>query len=260
MSKQINREAVAGIAVEEFRAAPPSDVPPDATKEIEPDWIEYFWSKAETVSEPEMQSMWARILKRKAEGHTVSLRTLDLLRTLSAEEAEIIQSLAQFKVAIGPDHPYWRHALGIILFPEVSFASDPSEAPERISVRGNQVVSRGKKVVDTRCRELVGHYFPNVLGPLGIYTDSTNYHRFGLNWGVDRLPVQIGDRSYFIEGFSPREDKELEFVEFGLGVGFSQIGWEIFSLAKVPPNSEVVSIFEEILSRRGLTLVERSID
>ena len=256
---QINREAIAEKAIEDLKHVEPQSIDETLDKEMEADWVEYFWKKAETVSDSDMQGLWSRILSRKAAGHNISLRTLDLLRTLSAEEAKIIETLSQYKVAIGPDHPYWRNSVGLVFSPEVRLEGDEREAPENITVHGKHVVSEDGVAVDSRCRDLIGNHFPNVLGPIGIYSDAHRIHRFALNWTKEPLPVQIGEQHFFIEGLPGGDNKGHGLVEFGTGVGFSQIGWEVFSLAKVDTNPKFVELFRATLERRNLNLVPRSL-
>jgi hypothetical protein len=43
-------------------------------------------------------------------------------------------------------------------------------------------------------------------------------------------------------------------IHFGHGIGFSQIGWEVFSFAKADPDPEFVAILKEKLASRGLKL------
>lgn len=191
---------------------------------------------------------------RKAAGHGISLRTLDLLRTLSTEEAQIIEGLSKYRIAIGPDHRYWRNTVGLLLFPEIRLETDPQEAPERISVRGNEVISKDGIPADNRCRDLIGNPFAHVLEPIGIYLSNSRLYSFALNWTSKPLPVQVGDSSFLIHGLPGRSEDDFSLVRFGSGIGFSQIGWEVFCLAKSEPSPDFLALFREKLEQRGLRL------
>lgn len=253
--QQINRESIALRAIEDMRDV---STRPEAVEEegsdIEADWVEYFWQKAETVSNEDMQNLWARVLTRKAVGHGISLRTLDLLRTLSVEEAKVIERLSKFRVAIGPDHRFLRNTVGLLVFPEFRFETDPSDAPERITIKGNQVVSKEDIPVDGRCRDLIGDPCAHILQPAGLYLNSSSSYGFALNWTNDPLPVQVGDSHFLLHGLQGGGEDGYSMVHFGYGIGFSQIGWEVFSFSKSAPCQEFLEIFQAKLEQRGLNL------
>lgn len=252
---QINRESIATLAIESLRDEPSvSEGIEDKTERIEGDWVEYFWEKAQSVSDESMQGLWARVLMRKAIGHGISLRTLDLLRTLSVEEARVIEQLSQFRIAFGPDHRFLRNTIGLLFYPEINLKMDERPKPDRIIVQGNRVISKDGEPVEHRCSDLIGNPYTHILEPAGIYTDTSRAHDFALNWNTEPLPVQIGDGHFRIVGLPGRGSDGYEAVSFGTGIGFSQVGWEIFSFAKSAPNPEFVNVLREILKKRGLEL------
>jgi len=253
--QQINRESIALRAIEDLKdvSTRPETVE-EVGSDIDSDWVEYFWEKAETVSNEDMQNLWARVLTRKAVGHGISLRTLDLLRTLSVEEAKVIERLSKFRIAIGPDHRFLRNTVGLLVFPEFRFETDASDAPERITIKGNQVISKEDVPVDGRCRELIGDPCAHILQPAGIYLNSSNSYGFALNWTSDPLPLQIGDSHFLLHGLKGEGEDGYSLVHFGYGIGFSQIGWEVFSFAKSKPCQEFVEVFRAKLEQRGLSL------
>ncbi len=69
------------------------DLEPETTvsdERINEDWISRFFDYAEDISSYEMQKLWGRILSGEIKKpKSYSLRTLDVLRNLSTEEAEI---------------------------------------------------------------------------------------------------------------------------------------------------------------------------
>lgn len=212
---QLNRERIAERAIEDLSQNYSSITGPDAQdRDLEPDWVNYFWEKAGSVTDEDMQGLWARVLTRKVVGHGVSLRTLDLLRTLSIEEARVIEKLSKFRIAIGPDHRFMRNTIGLLLYPDVTFETDTQKAPDFITVRGNEVVEKEKVPVDFRCRDLVGNPYSHILEPAGIYLDSSRSYRFMLNWNRDPLPIQLGDRHYLVRGYLV--EMELDILGFPL--------------------------------------------
>ena len=249
---QRNRESVASKAVLELQAEPVEAL--DCELEIEPDWVSHFWRHAENVSDDDMQGIWARVLSGKASGKNYSARTLDLLRTLSRDEAELIERLAAFKVAIGPDHPYWRNSIGIVLNPKCVLPQEPELTPERIIVKGGRALRADEVERDDTIRKIVGNPLTNVFGPLGLYVESGFAHTFALNWDERPLPVQIGSHMFNLMGLNGGPNDGYGYFQFGEGIGFSQTGWEIFSLAKVPPHPEYLEILRAEFASKGLIL------
>ena len=72
----------------------------------DPDWTARFFDCVQDVSSEEMRSIWARILSGEVEspGRT-SLRTLDTLRNLTKEEAELFRNICDF--VIGHDFLFY---------------------------------------------------------------------------------------------------------------------------------------------------------
>lgn len=253
--QQENRENIALLAIEDLKHETANlEAVKNIDGGIDADWVEYFWEKAGTVSNEDMQNLWARVLTRQTIGHGISLRTLDLLRTLSVEEAKVIERLSKFRIAIGPDHRFLRNTIGLLAFPEVQIGTDMSVNPERISVRGNQVVSKNGVPTDFRCNDLIGDPCSHILQPAGLYLNSSHSYGFGLNWNHEPLPLQIGDAHFLLHGLNGGGEDGFELVRFGLGIGFSQIGWEVFSFAKSEPCQDYLEILKEKLDQHGLYL------
>lgn len=67
---------------------------------VNKDWQNRFFSIAEDISDEEMQKLWANILAGEVKRpKSFSLRTLDVLRNLSKEEAELFTQANQFYLA-----------------------------------------------------------------------------------------------------------------------------------------------------------------
>lgn len=66
---------------------------------VDEDWTSRFFNYAEDISNEEMQEIWARILAGEIkQPKSYSLRTLDILRNLSTDEAAIFMKFAKLAV------------------------------------------------------------------------------------------------------------------------------------------------------------------
>lgn len=64
---------------------------------IENDWVAYFFDQCKLISDEEMQSLWSRILASEANSpKKFSKRTLDFIRTLDKEDAEVFTNFCSF--------------------------------------------------------------------------------------------------------------------------------------------------------------------
>src|SRR5690606_25427708 len=66
---------------------------------LDEDWKTRFFNIAEDISNEEMQSLWGKILAGEIkQPKSYSLRTLELLKNLSKEEAEVFTKFAQLRI------------------------------------------------------------------------------------------------------------------------------------------------------------------
>lgn len=69
---------------------------------VNPDWTTRFFDIAQDVSDNEMQCLWGQILAGEIKHpKSYSLRTLEILRNMTKDEAEIFQKVAQFALLQG---------------------------------------------------------------------------------------------------------------------------------------------------------------
>lgn len=95
--KQLNLESVTAYAAEELKNEPPVTDEP-----VDEDWKTRFFNIAEDISSDEMQALWGRILAGEIkQPKSYSLRTLELLKNLSKEEAEVFTKFANIKIVSG---------------------------------------------------------------------------------------------------------------------------------------------------------------
>ena len=97
--RQINIENITQMAAEHLESE--DNVSRD---DVDQDWTSRFFSYAEDISSEEMQRLWARILSGEVKKpKSFSLRTLQVLRNLSKEEAHTFSKVAQYAIMAGND-------------------------------------------------------------------------------------------------------------------------------------------------------------
>jgi hypothetical protein len=92
-----NRAAAVKVAIDEINESSPEASYQDAKSEIEDDWLNLFSRLAEDKSSEELQSLFGKILagEIKRPG-SFSLRTIQLLGTLSKKDAETVSDCFSF--------------------------------------------------------------------------------------------------------------------------------------------------------------------
>lgn len=99
LQKQQNIENVANKAYELLEKEETCSADP-----VNPDWMIRFFNSVEDISDKDMQLLWAKILAGEImKPKTFSLRTLNTLKNLSREEAELFQNIAPFVIESSGD-------------------------------------------------------------------------------------------------------------------------------------------------------------
>jgi hypothetical protein len=81
-----------------------SKISKPSNEAIDRDWLNQFINISQDVSSDQMQEVWGKILAREISNPgSFSLRSLEVLRTISKQEAEIFRQMVQFVVSIGKD-------------------------------------------------------------------------------------------------------------------------------------------------------------
>jgi hypothetical protein len=92
--RQLNIESVTAYAVEDLKNE--SEV---TDEPVDENWKTRFFNIAEDVSNDEMQGLWGRILAGEIKKpKSYSIRTLEVLKNLSKEEAECFMKFGQFAI------------------------------------------------------------------------------------------------------------------------------------------------------------------
>lgn len=69
------------------------------------DWLMRFFDAVGNISDKDLQQLWAKVLAGEiAEPKTCSLRTLDMIRNMSSEEAEIFSHLCKYVMQSGDSY------------------------------------------------------------------------------------------------------------------------------------------------------------
>ena len=94
--RQDNLEIITSIAAVELQQE-------DSVLEetVDEDWITRFFDTAQDISNEEMQSLWGKILSGEIKRPgTYSLRTLDALRNITKEEADLFVKVSQYAIQL----------------------------------------------------------------------------------------------------------------------------------------------------------------
>lgn len=75
-----------------------SNLPPDAKVEaLDEDWVAHFFKQCDTVSDNEMQTLWARLLSGEATNPgTFSKRTVEFISSVDKKDAALFTSFCQY--------------------------------------------------------------------------------------------------------------------------------------------------------------------
>ena len=77
------------------------------------DWLMRFFDAVGNISDKDLQQLWAKVLAGEiAEPKTCSLRTLDMIRNMSSEEAEIFSHLCKYVMRSG--NSYYIDSIGFM--------------------------------------------------------------------------------------------------------------------------------------------------
>lgn len=91
--RQSQLESVTSIAADELKAEPSREV---SKEPVDPDWISHFFNYAQDVSSEHMQALWGKVLAREViKPKSFSMRSLEVLRLLTREEAELFEKLSK---------------------------------------------------------------------------------------------------------------------------------------------------------------------
>lgn len=74
---------------------------------VSPKFLSHFFESSSLEEEEDMQNLWAKLLVSESESRgSVSLRTLQILKFMTAQDAKIFQNLLQYVVRMVDDNAY----------------------------------------------------------------------------------------------------------------------------------------------------------
>lgn len=216
-NRQRNIDNVVQNAIEQYN--------PETTVSDEPvneDWSTRFFNIVQDVSEEEMQLLWAKILAGEVkQPKSYSLRTLELLRNLSKEEADVLNLAGNFvinfqntplifkqkyndfwtKYGLTLSHQLLLTELGIIQpEPDLKFVLRQSPANSQFLFTSGKYIIRVKKTANTKERDIPIIKFTKVGGELlKLLTPDVNeeyFKEFVANFDKNDMDI---DYAFIIE-------------------------------------------------------------
>lgn len=102
LKRQNNINNVVAVAAQSLK-----DEKEVSSEPVNPDWATRFFDIAQDISDETMQDLWGRILAGEVKRpQSYSLRTLDVLRNITREEAELFEKIAQYVLYDGSYYIY----------------------------------------------------------------------------------------------------------------------------------------------------------
>ena len=99
LESDINTVKCLKVAMESLCSTPDENI---SDEDIDSDWLNRWREGVKNVSQEEMQRIWGRVMAGEIETPgAFSYRTLELLKTLTQEEAELIAKITTFVIAGG---------------------------------------------------------------------------------------------------------------------------------------------------------------
>lgn len=243
---QINRENVAieaiRIALDEYGT---EELASETALEIDSFWQENFWSVAETAVDDQLQSMWARVLARKAlVPNEISVRVLNRMQQLSHSEIAQVLSLAPFSVRF--QSPIRTHAdqYGIVL--KLGQYQGTFSVKEHENKALNDYVFSKVSSIDRVGLDSAG-LMQSVNGWASEYSLPYN----------SKLEVVIGNEEFTLLDLPPPNDRYAKIYHVGSGFGLTREGWEVCRVANIAPDQSYLALLESALASSGARLVRK---
>jgi hypothetical protein len=227
VQQQENREAVAVHTLREV-----ADLAKDHSiavdpESVGPEWLNRFWRLAQDVTSEDLQSVWGRVLARKATGAgAISARTLEVLSLLEGWEIEELSRIAPCVVSTA------RHGVRsmelITRFSAVNVSTDDYEP------------------INKRLENLIAKFDRVHFGGIGLLNVSGF---FQFNFMVSNgQPLVLGGKRRIMTFASE------QVAGAGSAAIFSRTGEEILGLIKSEPNEDYVRVVLDGLNRQGISV------
>lgn len=156
-----NVEEIISKAKQQF--APDEQV---SEEPVEKDWMTRFLNIAEEVSDDDMQNIWARVLAGEIKKpKSYSLRTLDVLRNISVDEAKLLVKVSNYLLDIN-----------YICTEDFALSLDDSICLDDIGMLCGENLTVTYTIPDNGCYSfsLNRHNRINIYGPIGLKVKILN--------------------------------------------------------------------------------------
>jgi len=215
LRKQQNIESVCANAAEELAGA--SQVPENKP---EPEWIDHFFDIAEKISTEDLQYLWGKILagEIKKPG-SFSLRTLEVLKNMSRQEAENFDKLGQY--VLGNE--------------DSTFFLDPNEY---IFKKDNGL--NFSEILALKESGLVNYY-----DVLGFHIDASS--------AGTTEKLLYGSLVLLLE-----REKDIPQISIAVG-GLTKAGTELLKLITIQPDMDYLKFVAQKFNREGMKIAYASI-
>lgn len=107
VERLVHQEARKQENIEQITAQAAAALPENANvQNLDEDWVAHFFKQCDTVSDKEMQSLWARLLSGEATAPgAFSKRTVDFVSSIDKKDAAIFTKFCQFVWILGEVSP-----------------------------------------------------------------------------------------------------------------------------------------------------------
>ena len=239
---QQNREQISRIAIDDLRSDP---LIYEGGGKISTDWLAMFWKNAENVSHKEMQVLWAKVLARKAKlPREISPRTVQLLSTLTYEEATMIQGIAPFVVSFHVTEGEYSSKVGGT-FTSIGQYQGTFSIP-----------TEAKKTFENEAYRLLPQYDRNALDAAGVMQSANGWaSEYWTNYDSE-VQLSIGCTRFCISGLPlPNKRYEKHYL-LGSGSGFTLEGHELVQVCGMAADHGLVSALKCVLNVANCDLVK----
>lgn len=91
-----NLNATVAIAADILKDTPDDQV---SDEPVNPDWFARWRREAQVIGDEEMRQLWGHILAEEVKTpHTISLKTLDILKNITAKDAQLFCKVVRFRI------------------------------------------------------------------------------------------------------------------------------------------------------------------
>lgn len=213
--KQLNIESITSVAAEQLKEEPAIE-----NTALNEDWMNRFFNIAEDISNEEMQMLWGKILAGEIKRpKSYSIRTLEVVRNLSKDEADVVSKVANFAFSFNNNYGLFKGADKVLEKFGVTFY-DTALLTELGILQPGDFIG-----FDLTANNPVPTQNLFLFGPTGVFVNRIT------NASQQNIPIYL----------------------------FSKVGIEILKLINIHPSFEYVKEFAKYLKREDTKVQYASI-